>query len=44
MYKKMRNATNFVHEVKSLKWNWAGHVTKMQDDRLSYRITNWYIG
>lgn len=25
-----------------MKWNWAGHVGRMNDNRWTYRITFWY--
>lgn len=26
-----------------MKWNWVGHVERIQDDRWTYRITNWWL-
>ena len=41
---KLKGTRSFIHEFRRLKWNWAGHVSRMQDNRWAYRITNWYIG
>ena len=42
--RRMKNARNFLHEIRRRKWDWAGQVVRMQDDRWTNRITNWYIG
>lgn len=41
--KRINNSKNFVHEIRRMKWNWVGHVERIQDDRWTYRITNWWL-
>jgi hypothetical protein len=33
--------TDVVHRIKSLKWQWAGHIARMEDERWTKRILNW---
>jgi hypothetical protein len=40
----IRNKTNLIDAVtyaKRLKWKWAGHVARMQDNRWTNKVTNW---
>ena len=33
--------TDVIEQVRRRKWTWAGHVSKIQDNRWTLRITNW---
>ncbi len=28
-------------KIKEAKWRWAGHVSRIHDDRWTYRLTEW---
>ena len=34
--------TDVIHRIKSLKWQWAGHLARRTDNRWTTRITQWY--
>jgi len=38
---KLKGNINAVHSYRRIKWDWAGHVARMTDNRWAYRITNW---
>ena len=38
---KFRNNTNIVHQVKRLKWDWAGHIGRLKDERWIQKISLW---
>ena len=31
-----------MEKIRTLKWRWAGHVARMQDNRRTNVITSWY--
>ena len=33
---------DIIHRIKSLKWQWAGHLARRTDNRWSTKITLWY--
>ena len=39
--KKFRKNINIVHQVRRLKWDWAGHVSRMTDGRWTHKISFW---
>lgn len=41
--KKIINRVDFLHTVKRLKWDWAGHVARQNKDRWTYSIKNWFL-
>ncbi|GBP18009.1 hypothetical protein EVAR_16954_1 [Eumeta japonica] len=38
---KVNDVKRLLHHCKKLKWKWAGHVSRMDDDRWTKRITTW---
>jgi len=40
---KLRWGNNFVWAAKRLKWDWAGHVARQNENRWTYRIKNWFL-
>ena len=35
------NVTDVIAQVRRLKWTWAGHVSRIRDNRWTLRITTW---
>lgn len=40
---KFRNVVNFVNEFERKKWDWAGHVVRIMDNKGTYKIKSCYI-
>ena len=40
---KLKNNINAVHAIKRLKWDWAGHVARMEDRRWTSILPNWFL-
>ena len=32
---------DIIHEIKTKKWRWAGHLARRQDSRWTHRVTEW---
>ena len=39
---KKTKVKDIVQVVKQLKWRWAGHVARMNDNRWTKRLTDWH--
>ncbi|CAH2083788.1 unnamed protein product [Euphydryas editha] len=39
--RKITKAKDALNYAKKLKWKWAGHVARLEDDRWTSRITKW---
>lgn len=39
--RKKTNMTDVVQRIRSLKWNWAGHICRMDGDRWTKRSIEW---
>ena len=39
--RKKTGMTDVIHRTKSLKWQWAGHIARMNNDRWTKRILDW---
>ena len=39
--RKKTMVTNVIEQVRRWKWTWAGHVTRIPDNRWTLRITTW---
>ena len=38
------SVTDIVQYVTNTKWNWAGHIARMKDNRWTFRSTAWQTG
>lgn len=41
--KKLRDNLDVILVAKRKKWDWVGHVTRLKDDRCTYKITKWCL-
>ena len=32
---------DIIHVIKARKWTWAGHISRLQDDRWTSQVTDW---
>ena len=39
--KQLKGNMNVVHRYRRMKWDWAGHVARMSDNRWTYKINYW---
>lgn len=39
--RKKTKVTDIISTVRQMKWRWAGHISRMRDNRWTYCITNW---
>jgi len=39
----LRENINFLHAIRRLKWDWAGHVARMGKNRWAKILTEWVI-
>ena len=39
--RKKTGVTDIMEKVRQSKWRWAGHVARFQDNRWTYRLTEW---
>lgn len=39
--RKRSRVTDVMRTISELKWNWAGHIARQQEDRWTKRIVNW---
>ena len=37
------NILNIIKHITNTKWEWAGHVARMQDNRWTIRTTEWQL-
>ncbi len=40
---KFKFNNNIIRVIKRLKWKWAGHISRMKDNRWTYRSTFWFL-
>ena len=38
---KITGVTDIIHKVRSLKWMWAGHVARRNDNKWTSAVMNW---
>jgi hypothetical protein len=38
---KLKCNNNIIQALRRLKWDWAGHTAKRNDERWSYKLTVW---
>ncbi len=41
--RKLKYNRNIIHCINMLKWDRAGYISRVKDDRWTYKIRNWYI-
>ncbi len=34
---------NFLHAIRRLKWDWAGHVDRLENNKWAKQILDWWI-
>ena len=39
--KELKDNMNVVHGYRRMKWDWAGHIARMSDNRWTYKINYW---
>ena len=39
--RKKTGMTDVIHRIRSLKWQWAGHITRMEDERWKKHVLDW---
>jgi hypothetical protein len=39
--RRKTGVTDVIRKIKSLKWEWAGHIARMEDERWTKRVLNW---
>jgi len=40
---KLRYNINFLHAIRRLKWDWAGHVARMENDKWAKLSSMWFL-
>ena len=40
---KLSWGNDFVWAAKRMKWDWAGHVARQDENRWTYKVKNWYL-
>ena len=40
--REQTKVTDIIHRIKSLKWQWAGHIARRTDNRWTTKIVEWY--
>ena len=43
IHKKMKNRNDFLYAAKRIKWDWAGHISRQNEERWTYKIKNWFL-
>ncbi len=38
---RQKTGVKDIEKIKEANWRWAGHVSRIQDDRWTYRLTEW---
>ena len=39
---KKKQLKNITYLIKKLKWNWAGHIVRLSDERWTKIVTEWW--
>ena len=39
--RKLKGTINVVHNYRRTKWDWAGHIARITDNRWAHKITYW---